>query len=80
MQMFRVGENVYATQFHPEADADGFRVRIQVYRNHGYFAPEIAEALIDTVAGERVPEAQSLLGRFAARYRQANPGDRRSIG
>ena len=28
VQMFRVGNNVYATQFHPEGDGEGFTVRI----------------------------------------------------
>ena len=31
-QMIRRGRNVYATQFHPEADADGFALRMRVYR------------------------------------------------
>ena len=32
VQMFRVGENVYATQFHPEGDAEGFTVRVHAYK------------------------------------------------
>ena len=38
VQMFRVGENVYATQFHPELDVDGITTRIHAYADHGYFA------------------------------------------
>jgi GMP synthase (glutamine-hydrolysing) len=45
VQMFRVGENVYATQFHPEGDAEEFILRINAYRNHGYFKPHEAEEL-----------------------------------
>ena len=39
VQMFRVGENIYATQFHPESDAEEFCLRIDIYKNHGYFEP-----------------------------------------
>ena len=39
VQMFRVGQNVYATQFHPELDVDGITTRIHAYADHGYFAP-----------------------------------------
>ena len=45
VQAFRVGNNAYATQFHPELDADGICTRIDVYKNHGYFAPEAAEPM-----------------------------------
>lgn len=68
VQMFRVGSNVYATQFHPEGDPEGFGVRIDVYRHHGYFPPERAEALRAAVAGEETPWAHEILRRFVARY------------
>ena len=45
-QMVRHGAHVYATQFHPEADADWFETRIRIYRNKGYFPPETADELI----------------------------------
>ena len=45
VQMFRVGENVYATQFHPEGDAGEFALRIDIYKNHGYFEPHEADEL-----------------------------------
>ena len=48
VQMFRVGENIYATQFHPEADAKEFSLRIDTYRNHGYFEPHEADELKET--------------------------------
>ncbi|MEM0926710.1 MAG: glutamine amidotransferase, partial [Planctomycetota bacterium] len=43
VQMFRVGENVYATQFHPEGDAEEFILRIDTYGSYGYFQPHEAE-------------------------------------
>ena len=68
VQMFRVGQNVYATQFHPEGDADGFIVRIHAYKNHGYFPPETASDLIDAVSREDTPYAREILRRFVSRY------------
>ena len=68
VQMFRVGENVYATQFHPEGDGEGFTVRIHAYRHHGYFPPEEAEALIVEVNREDTPYAREILRRFVAKY------------
>jgi GMP synthase (glutamine-hydrolysing) len=44
-QMIRWGENVYATQFHPEADSTVFALRIRIYRDAGYFRPEDADRL-----------------------------------
>ena len=68
VQMFRIGNNVYATQFHPEGDADGFIVRIHAYKNHGYFPPETAEDLIEAVSREDTPYSREILRRFVARY------------
>lgn len=69
VQMFRVGDNVYATQFHPEGDFEGFDVRINAYKHHGYFPPEAAKALSDRIRAEHTPEAHEILRRFVARYR-----------
>lgn len=70
VQMFRLGDNVYATQFHPEGDAEGFAVRIEVYRDHGYFPAHTADALRSAVAREHTPWAHEILARFVARYAQ----------
>lgn len=70
VQMFRVKKNIYATQFHPEGDPDGFTVRIHVYRHHGYFPPETADELVAAVAGEHTPVPHEILRRFVARYRR----------
>jgi GMP synthase (glutamine-hydrolysing) len=45
VQAFRVGRNVYATQFHPELDAAGLCTRVDVYKYAGYFAPEEADQI-----------------------------------
>jgi len=68
VQMFRLGENVYATQFHPEGDCEGFTLRIHAYKNHGYFPPEQAEDLITAICREDTPYARKILQRFVARY------------
>lgn len=67
-QMIRVGENVYATQFHPEADGQVFADRIKVYKSHGYFPPEEAAALTERVLATRVTEPERILRRFFRRY------------
>lgn len=72
VQMFRVGQNVYATQFHPEGDAEGFTLRIHAYKNHGYFSPAEADELIDAVNKADTPYAQLLLRRFVTRYAELN--------
>ncbi|MCY4270815.1 MAG: glutamine amidotransferase [Gammaproteobacteria bacterium] len=69
VQMFRVGANVYATQFHPEGDFEGFSVRIGAYKHHGYFPPAAAAELTDRIRAEHTPEAHEILRRFVARYR-----------
>jgi GMP synthase (glutamine-hydrolysing) len=70
VQMFRLGNNVYATQFHPEADAQIFTTRITTYKHHGYFPPETAADLIASIAAEQTPYAHAILRRFVERYRQ----------
>ena len=45
VQAFRVGANVYATQFHPELDVAGLCTRIEVYKHAGYFEPDQADEI-----------------------------------
>jgi len=68
VQMFRVGENVYATQFHPEGDPEEFALRIDTYRHHGYFQPDEAEVLKQRVRQKLTPYAQAILRRFVESY------------
>ena len=67
-QMIRAGRNVYATQFHPEADGQVFADRIRIYRNRGYFAPEEAEALTEACMAAEVNQPERILRRFVRRY------------
>jgi GMP synthase (glutamine-hydrolysing) len=68
IQMIRYGRNVYATQFHPEADAHDFEQRITIYRDHGYFPPEQADDLIDLCHAADVHVPGEIMRRFARRY------------
>lgn len=67
-QMIRFGQNVYATQFHPEADSDGFEVRINIYKHRGYFRPEDADRLIAMCRAADVHAPKAVLRNFVRRY------------
>ena len=68
-QMIRFGENVYATQFHPEADADVFELRIRYYAGHGYFRPDEADQLVEQCREEDVRLPEQILRQFVETYR-----------
>ncbi len=67
-QMIRHKSNVYATQFHPEADADVFAERIRIYKGHGYFEPEDAERLTKACYAANVTVPSEILRRFFVRF------------
>jgi len=67
-QMVRYGQNVYAVQFHPEADAAGFETRIRIYRHRGYFPPETADDLIAMCRAAEVFAPEQILRNFVRRY------------
>jgi GMP synthase (glutamine-hydrolysing) len=68
VQMFRVGRNVYATQFHPELDVAGVVTRAQVYQHAGYFPPAELDELIARLRTAVVSEPGRMLANFVARY------------
>jgi GMP synthase (glutamine-hydrolysing) len=68
VQMFRVGRNVYATQFHPELDVPGIVTRIRVYQHAGYFPPAEMDEVIVRVTPAVVTEPGRTLANFVARY------------
>ena len=69
VQMYRIGKNVYATQFHPEMDTKEIINRINVYKYAGYFPPEDAQKLIDKANKENVTVPQKILQRFVNKYK-----------
>lgn len=69
VQMYRVGRNVYVTQFHPELDADDLAARMRIYQHAGYFDPEELDDLIEMAKVSGVDGRQHLVLRnFVQRY------------
>jgi GMP synthase (glutamine-hydrolysing) len=68
VQAFRIGANVYATQFHPELDVPGIVTRIDVYKHAGYFDPGEADSLKELVRLSAVRHPPTVLQRFIERY------------
>ncbi len=67
-QMIRHGQNVYATQFHPEADGAVFAERIRVYLHRGYFPPEDAQRLTAQAYAADARHPPKILQAFVERY------------
>jgi GMP synthase (glutamine-hydrolysing) len=68
VQAFRVGANVYATQFHPELDAAGMCTRIDVYKHAGYFHPSEADELKAMARSSEVSDPPAILRAFVRQY------------
>jgi GMP synthase (glutamine-hydrolysing) len=73
IQAFRVGDNVYATQFHPELDVAGLCTRIGVYKHAGYFDPDEADEIKARAARSDVTWPPAILRGFVRRYGQRVP-------
>ncbi len=73
VQAFRVGSNIYATQFHPELDLTGLSTRIEVYKDAGYFPPEQAEEIKEQAARADITWPPVILRQFVQRYAR-DPG------
>ena len=70
IQMVRFGQNIYATQFHTELDEEGITIRINIYKNHGYFSPEDAENLIMKAKSNLVTSPGLILNQFIKKYKR----------
>ena len=68
VQAFRVGRNVYATQFHPELDADGLATRVEAYRYDGYFDPAEAADVVAAARASGVRAVPPQLRAFVRRH------------
>lgn len=73
VQAFRIGRNVYATQFHPELDVPGIETRIDVYRHAGYFEPHEAETLKQRARDSAVHTPPGVLRRFVELFADHAP-------
>ncbi len=70
VQAFRIGANVYATQFHPELDVAGLCTRVEVYKHAGYFDPDQADELKAQAARSHVSWPPAILRGFIDQYGQ----------
>jgi GMP synthase (glutamine-hydrolysing) len=68
VQMFRVRQNLYATQFHPELDRAGIITRARVYQHAGYFPPHELDELVARLDTAVVTETARILANFVDRY------------
>lgn len=68
VQMYRIKNNIYATQFHPEMDSEELINRINVYKYVGYFEPEDAGKLIEAAKQENITVPQEIFKRFIDKY------------
>lgn len=68
VQMFRVRENVYATQFHPELAPDAFELRLRVYADAGYYQPGELDSILAGTRGVDLTVDDAILRNFALRY------------
>lgn len=71
VQAFRVGAQVYATQFHPELDVAGICTRIDVYKHAGYFPAAEAEDLKAAARHSEVVHPPRILRSFVSRFGKA---------
>ncbi|MEH0146147.1 glutamine amidotransferase [Corynebacterium sp. Q4381] len=69
-QMFRVKENVYATQFHPELTAQALEARLRLYAHLGYFRLDVFDDILATAYAHDYSWSNRILYNFAERYRQ----------
>ncbi|GAB3606718.1 glutamine amidotransferase [Conyzicola nivalis] len=68
VQAFRIGHNVYATQFHPELSLASMLTRIRIYRDNGYFAPDAYGDVVELIRGSDVTEPAALVRAFVRRF------------
>lgn len=68
VQAYRVGDRLYATQFHPEPTARAFTERMAVYRDDGYFAASDYETIAARVLAASLTEPARILRAFAQRF------------
>jgi GMP synthase (glutamine-hydrolysing) len=70
VHMVRIKNNVYATQFHPELDFEGVKLRAEIYKNYGYFKPEEVNEIIQTAKQENIVYPMKILKNFVNTYRK----------
>lgn len=69
VQMMRIGNNIYATQFHPEITNTAMHIRLEFYTG-SYFDAAKAKELWDYCDAAEVSGANQIISAFVERYRQ----------
>ncbi len=70
IEMFKIKNNIYATQFHPELDVEGIVERIHIYKDYGYFKPEEMNSLIEKVSETKIIHPATVLKNFVTKYKR----------
>jgi GMP synthase (glutamine-hydrolysing) len=68
VQAFRIGANVYATQFHPELSRESILTRLRIYRDHGYVEPGGYDETVAAINASAVSEPPALVRAFVERF------------
>ena len=68
IQMYRLKTNIYAVQFHPELDAAGLAIRINLYQNDGYFPTEELENVLLDANNAQIETHYNAWREFVKRY------------
>lgn len=71
VQMFKVGNNLYGTQFHPELDWPALHLRILAYAQSGYYPEAEQERIISQCRATDVSPAHRLIANFVQMYAQS---------
>lgn len=68
VQMFRIGQNMYATQFHPELNYEWLAERIDIYQDAGYFDPSEIDDVKARTRDVDVSPSNLVVRNFVERY------------
>lgn len=68
VQAFRVGSNVYATQFHPELNQDSILARLRIYSDNGYVSADTWDDVVASIGSSTVTEPAKLVRGFVDRF------------
>jgi GMP synthase (glutamine-hydrolysing) len=68
VQAYRIGDRLYATQFHPEPTGAAFTERMAVYRDDGYFAADDYDTIAARVLAASLTEPTRILRAFAKTF------------
>ncbi|MBD3689831.1 glutamine amidotransferase [Nanchangia anserum] len=68
IQLFRVGHNMYGTQFHPELDWPALYIRILEYASAGYYPPTEQRRIIESCEAANVGHVHRILANFVKIY------------